>query len=204
MTKNQALHKFAINSREDLAYAVDIVDGALQSINDYFKQNPKSNARIRFPRGQLRTVSQHVEKFDWVESDVLATNLANQFVFLDLLNWVSNRTDLMGTARTMLYKNVVVICGAVVEALLDSAAKEVGIEVDTYRQRLRELKRKRVIYSAMHDDLLWLWTLRGKIHLHIHDDVEQDIFKITEARRATKVVSGLVSRLQSLFADAAS
>lgn len=204
MTKNQPLHKFAINSREDLAYAVDIVDGALQSINDYFKQNPRSNARIRFPRGQLGTVSQHLEKFDWIESDVLATNLANQFVFLDLLVWVSNRTDLMGTARTMLYKNVVVVCGAVAEALLDSAAKEVGIEVDTYRQRLRELKRKRVIYSAMHDDLSWLWILRGKIHLHIHDDVEQDIFKIAEARRAAKVVSDLVLRLQSLFADTAS
>jgi hypothetical protein len=203
MTINQPLHNFAINSREDLAYAVDIIDGALQSINDYFKKHPKTNARIRFPHGQLRTVSQHLEKFDWIKSDVLANNLANQLVFLDLLTWILNRTDLMGTARTMLYKNIVVVCGAVAEALLDSAANEVGIEADTYRHRLRELKRKRVIYTAMHDDLSWLWILRGKIHLHIHDDVEQDIFKVTEARRAVRVVSGLVSRLKSIFSDKA-
>lgn len=204
MTKNQPLHKFAINSCEDLAYAVDVIDGALQSVNDYLKVNPRSRGRIRFPQGQLGTVAQHLGKFDWVGSDVLATNLANQYVFLDLLQWVLNRTDLMGAARTMLFKNIVVVCGSIVEALLDSAATKVGIDADKFMNRNRKLKSKNVIDANLLDELSWLWRLRGKIHLHILDDFEQQLYKADDARRALKIASDVVITLHVYFSHISS
>jgi hypothetical protein len=191
--------KYAIKSREDLSYVVDVIDGALQSVNDYLKANPRSRGRIRFPQGQLGTLTQHLDKFNWIESEVLASNLANQYVFLDLLQWVLNRTDLMGSARTMLFKNIVVVCGSIVEALLDSAATKVGIEADKFMNRNRKLKQKRVIDTDLLDALGWLWRLRGKIHLHILEDYEQQVYKADDAKLALRITNDVVITLRVYF-----
>lgn len=188
-----------INSEEDLKAAVDAVGAGLQEISHYLSANPAAQGRVRFPRGFLGTVGKHSKKYGWIEKEVLKRNLSYQYIFYDVLRWVSNRTDVSGTASEMIYKHAIVVISSIAEGLLAAAATQLGYVERKYPTRLKHLLDDEIITSKLRDELTWMWSARQAVHVHIVDDLEWEKYKVTDARRASKAVKELEEALDLHF-----
>ena len=188
-----------INSDEDLKAAVDAVGAGLQEISHYLNANPAAHGRVRFPRGFLGTVRRHSEKYSWIEKEVLKRNLSYQYIFYDVLRWVSNRTDVSGTASEMIYKHAIVVISSIAEGLLAAAASQLGYAEGKFPKRLKHLLADEIITQKLHDELTWMWGARQAVHVHIVNDLEWEKYRVTDARRASKAVKELEEALDLHF-----
>jgi len=188
-----------LENENDLKAAVEAVGAGLQMISDYLEANPKSEGKIRFPRGYLGTVGTHSKRYKWVEKDVLRRNISYQYIFYDVLRWVGNRTDIAATAREMIYKHAIVVVSSIAEGLLDAAATQLKYAEGKYPKRLKHLLTDKIITQKLHDELEWMWDLRQSVHVHIVDDLEWEKYKVTDARRASKAVKELEEALDLHF-----
>jgi hypothetical protein len=188
-----------IADETELQAAVDAVGSGLQLINDYLAVNPKAVGKVRFPRGFLGTAYSHSKKFDWIENDVLKRNMSYQYIFYDVLRWVSNRTDITATALEMLYKHSIVVVSSVAEGLIDAAAKQLEFVERRFPKQLNRLLKEKVITQKEHDEIVWMWEVRQSVHVHIVDDLEWKKYSVTDARRASKAVAELERTLDIHF-----
>lgn len=188
-----------IDSDEDLKAAVDAVGAGLQDISHYLSANPTAQGRVRFPRGFLGTVGQHSKKYSWIEKEVLKRNLSYQYIFYDVLRWVSNRTDVSGTASEMIYKHAIVVISSIAEGLLAAAANQLDYVEGKFPKRLKHLLTDEIITQKLHDELTWMWDARQAVHVHIVNDLEWEKYKVTDARRASKAVKELEEALDLHF-----
>lgn len=188
-----------ISNEAELQAAVEVVGIGLQLINDYLAANPKAVGKVRFPRGFLGTAYGHSKKFDWIDNDVLKRNMSYQYIFYDVLRWVSNRTDITATAREMLYKHSIVVVASVAEGLVDAAAKQLEFAERRFPKQLNRLLKDNIISQKVHDEVVWMWEVRQSVHVHIVDDLEWSKYKVTDARRASKAVSDLEKTLDIHF-----
>ena len=188
-----------IDSDEDLKAAVDAVGAGLQEISHYLSSNPTAQGRVRFPRGFLGTVGQHSKKYSWIEKEVLKRNLSYQYIFYDVLRWVSNRTDVSGTASEMIYKHAIVVISSIAEGLLAAAANQLDYVEGKFPKRLKHLLTDEIITQKLHDELTWMWDARQAVHVHIVNDLEWEKYKVTDARRASKAVKELEEALNLHF-----
>lgn len=188
-----------IANEADLQAAVEAVGSGLQLVNDYLAANPKSVGKVRFPRGFLGTAYSHSKKFDWIENDVLKRNMSYQYIFYDVLRWVSNRTDITATAREMLYKHSIVVVSSVAEGLIDAAAKQLGFVERKFPKQLNRLLKDNIVSQKEHDEIVWMWEVRQSVHVHIVDDLEWKKYSVTDARRASKAVAELERALDIHF-----
>jgi len=188
-----------IDSDEDLKAAVDAVGAGLQEISHYLNANPTAQGRVRFPRGFLGTVGQHSKKYSWIEKEVLKRNLSYQYIFYDVLRWVSNRTDVSGTASEMIYKHAIVVISSIAEGLLAAAASQLDYAEGKFPKRLKHLLTDEIITQKLHDELTWMWNARQAVHVHIVNDLEWEKYKVTDARRASKAVKELEEALDLHF-----
>lgn len=188
-----------IHSEEDLKAAVDAVGAGLQEISRYLNANPAAQGQVRFPRGFLGTVGQHSKKYKWIEKEILKRNLSYQYIFYDVLRWISNRTDVSGTASEMIYKHAIVVISSIAEGLLAAAAIQLGYAVGKFPKRLNHLLAEGIITQKLHDELTWMWDARQAVHVHIVNDLEWKKYKVTDARRASKAVKELEEALDLHF-----
>lgn len=188
-----------IANEAELESAVEAVGNGLQLISNYLAANPEAVGKVRFPRGFLGTAYSHSKKFNWVENDVLKRNMSYQYIFYDVLRWVSNRTDIGATAREMLYKHSIVVVASVAEGLADAAAKQLEFVERKFPKQLTRLLNEKVISQKVHDEVVWMWGIRQRVHVHIVDDLEWSKYKVTDARRASKAVAELEKALDIHF-----
>jgi hypothetical protein len=188
-----------ILNEAELQSAVEAVGNGLQLINDYLAANPKAVGKVRFPRGFLGTAYGHSKKFDWIDNDVLKRNMSYQYIFYDVLRWVSNRTDITATAREMLYKHSIVVVASVAEGLVDAAAKQLEFVERKFPKQLNRLLKENIISLKVYEEVVWMWEVRQSVHVHIVDDLEWSKYKVTDARRASKAVAELEKTLDIHF-----
>lgn len=188
-----------IDSDNDLIAAVDAVGAGLQEISHYLNANPEAKGRIRFPRGYLGTVGKHNKRYSWIENEVLKRNLSYQYIFYDVLRWMSNRTDISGTASEMIYKHAIVVVSSIAEGLLAAAANQLDYAEGKFPKRLKHLLTDEIINQKLHDELTWMWEVRQAVHVHIVNDLEWEKYKVTDARRASKAVKELEEALELHF-----
>ncbi len=188
-----------ITNEAELKSAVEAVGNGLQLISNYLADNPDAVGKVRFPRGFLGTAYSHSKKFGWIENDILKRNMSYQYIFYDVLRWVSNRTDIGATAREMLYKHAIVVVASVAEGLVDAAAKQLEFVERKFPKQLNRLLKEKVISQKIHDEVVWMWGVRQRVHVHIVDDLEWSKYKVTDARRASKAVAELERTLDIHF-----
>jgi hypothetical protein len=188
-----------ITNEAELESAVEAVGNGLQLISNYLADNPDAVGKVRFPRGFLGTAYSHSKKFGWIENDILKRNMSYQYIFYDVLRWVSNRTDIGATAREMLYKHAIVVVASVAEGLVDAAAKQLEFVERKFPKQLNRLLKEKVISQKIHDEVVWMWGVRQRVHVHIVDDLEWSKYKVTDARRASKAVAELERTLDIHF-----
>lgn len=132
-----------INNDRDLARAADEASALLQAIQDYLGRKPHEAARVRFPRGYLRTASTLRKRFDFIENKELKSNLAYTLILSDVILWVLHRTDIAGTARDMLIKLFLFLGGTLIESITKDYLK--GICGKNFKGRTQYLKDQGII-----------------------------------------------------------
>jgi hypothetical protein len=153
----------AISNDNELRAAVAQAGALLQEIQRYVGRDPRHDARVRFPRGFLRTAAWHRQAFDYIDDVSLKDNLAYTMILSDTVHWLLTRTDIMATAREMLIKLFVFLVGTMAESVTKHYLK--GHCGRGYRHRTAYLLEHEIITEALRDDLDWLWQLRNRMHL---------------------------------------
>jgi hypothetical protein len=160
--------KMEINSKEDLAKAVEEAGTLLQEIQNYLQANDLNwnecqEAKVRFPRGFIRQAGLQRKRLEFLENRTLKDNLAYTLILSDVVLWLKIRTDLWGTPKEMLTKLYVFLIGT----LLESITKEYleGICGKNFKKRNAFLVELNVIDEQLQMDLDWLWDTRNRMHL---------------------------------------
>jgi hypothetical protein len=159
----------AVDTDADLADAVQKAGLLLQDIQSYVKRDFTKKARIRFPRGYIRTASVARSRLAFMSSSHLKDNIAYTMMLADVQHWLIARTDLSGTAMEMVIKLQLFLYASIVESITQDHlhGKRGG-----YCKRLQIMEDNHVISSDLRLDLEWLWELRNRMHLFLLDDTE--------------------------------
>jgi hypothetical protein len=108
----------AISNDQELAKAVAEAGELIQSIQDYCERTNREDAKIRFPRGLIRTADTYRARFPAYLDREKTSNCSYSFMFLDVLWWLASRTDITSVARQMILKSAIVTLGTILEACL--------------------------------------------------------------------------------------
>ena len=114
-----------ITNDTELETAVYKAGDLLQQIQDYCGRPYKASAKVRFPRGYLRTASEQRGRLHFIDEYDLKTNLAYCLILSDTIHWLLTRTDIAATAKEMLIKLHIFIGGTLIESITTDYLKSV-------------------------------------------------------------------------------
>jgi hypothetical protein len=107
-----------INNDEELARAVAQIDELNAAILEYCGRENRADAKIKFPRGVMRPAENYrVRMPDYLDREK-KSNCAYSFMFMDVLWWLSVRTDISSVGKQMVLKSAIVTLGRILEASL--------------------------------------------------------------------------------------
>jgi len=162
----------AIETDEELAVAVKKAGVLLQEIQDFCGRKNRSDAKVRFPRGYLRTASEQRNRLKFVGSEDLKANLSYTLILTDSILWLLVRTDITATAKDMLIKMFIFLGGALMEGILSDYLTGIIGKQRSFKKRTEYLLENEIITQSLHDDLNWVWDMRNNMHLFLLDGRE--------------------------------
>jgi hypothetical protein len=191
-----------IRSDEELARAVAQVDELIESIQNYCGRENRGEARIKFPRGVMRTADSYRARMpDYLDREK-KSNCAYGFMFLDVLWWLSVRTDISSVGKQMVLKSAIVTLGMILEACLyvpglpktkflsnlgNSGAKE----------RVENTHKRGWISDAERDGLKQLWDHRTNVHQkRIQTDSELDLYTVEHVNGPHAALVNLMAKMK--------
>jgi hypothetical protein len=184
----------SFNARE-LAEVVADANSALQMVQDLVGVEDIGAARVRFPRGYLRTSHEGRQLFACVRRPLVQTNLGYAAQLSDVLTWLLMRTDLAAIARDMVVKTYLALTGGMAEALLvDYFHGETGWR-QTFSSRVSRLLERQKIDKLLSNELKWLWDMRCRQHVFEIPDSEFYAYDPDDHLRAQAAINALIEAL---------
>ena len=185
-----------IKSQKDLISSVEKVSDLLQAINQYCGRKAVPEAKIRFPRGFLRTCDEIRKKFDFISENHLKSNIAYTALLSDSIRWLLIRTDIASTAKEMLIKLYIVLIGSIVEACLNDTLK--GKCSGSYCTKSKFLHEQKIITQKLNEDLDYIWDLRCNIHLvDIPSREYENDYSINNLKRCVRALGEITDVLKN-------
>jgi hypothetical protein len=172
-------------------------NGVLQRLQAKAGRSVREAAQITFPRGYLLEIGRWRRALPFVRANLVRDSVADTLMMHDVQRWVLKRTDLAGHAHDMLVKAAIGALGSIAEALLIDATSPPMGQRQKYTSRVRRLQDEGVLVGSAADDLLWLWEIRNRQHLHALSAREFDVYTSKDHPRAEATVARLVLALQS-------
>lgn len=184
-----------IRSDEELAEAADLVGRKLQEIQDYLGADPHRAAKVRFPRGYIRTANHFRSKLSFIADRDAKDNLAYALILTDVYRWLTNRTDLFGTAREMVFKAGVVLAGSICETMAVNYTSGVIGRSVRFKRRCDRMVTAGMITELLRDELHWLWDTRSAIHLCDVEVREYERYTTADYSRAITCIRNMREQL---------
>ena len=184
-----------IQSDEELALKVIEAGALMQEIQDYVGRDFSRPAKVRFPRGYIRTAAEARGRIHFVKDAKLKSNISYTMILSDVQHWLLVRTDLSGTAKEMIIKLQMFLLGSIIESLTKVYLK--GKCGKNFCQRTAYLKEHGIISEQLQIDIDWLWEMRNKMHLFLVDKSEWQCsdYTIANHNRAVKAFRSLIEKL---------
>ena len=182
-----------IESDAELIRTISEINEKIQSVNDYLGDRDFDEARLRFPRGYLRSCATHRGKYNFLEDKVLQRNISYAKLTTDIFRWLLNRTDISMVAREMLIKQGISIMGSVAESVVKTVLKGLpgGGNKQNFGKKVETLLLMEKIDEETRDELTWLWDTRGNIHLMLLEEPEYNKYTLEQYNRAVKALARL-------------
>lgn len=184
-----------IHNDSELQAAIDEASGLIQQIQDYVGRDFSKPAKLRFPRGYLRTAAEARRRVSFFDDTTLRSNIAYTMQLADLQHWLLNRTDISGMAKEMVIKLQMFLLGSIVESVTKNYLH--GRCGGNFCRRTQYLVDNEIIESTLKTDIDWLWDLRNNMHLFQLNDIEWSSTNYTVANhnRAVRAFRKLLSNL---------
>lgn len=190
-----------INNDEDLLEITADVSDKLQQIHDYLGDRNHPNGEIQFPRGYLRRCVEHRKKYQFIDDDILKSNIAYTLLQTDLFRWLLNRTDINGQAKEMLIKKEISSIGSIIESITKHYLKGRHGSGKNYKYRSNILSDEGVISPELKEKIDWVWDIRNGDHLMLLEQREWKIYKMKDCNNAIKTLHELRDSLNLHFND---
>lgn len=190
-----------IRNDDELRDAVTEASGLIQQIHDYCVAQGQTiadvpNARVRFPRGFIRTAEYHRQRFPFLTDRALKSNIAYTPILSDTILWLAVRTDVGGMARDMLNKLFIVLVGSVIESVTKSYLH--GHCGRNFSTRAQFLVDEGVILEELRNEICWVWDTRNRIHLFQLDGPEYvNDYNEESHHRTIRAFRGLLAALSA-------
>lgn len=185
-----------IENDDQLRDAVAAVNEHIQAIQNYLGQNNHVDGKVRFPRGFLRTASHFRSRLEFIDNGTLKKNLSYAFILSDVLRWLTNRTDLAGTAKEMVIKNGIILMGSICESMAISGTGGIIGKKHGFCERANRMATKGIITADLRDRLHWLWDKRTGIHIYELSYREYDTYGIADYNKAVTATIDLRDTLE--------
>ena len=186
-----------ISDDDELRDAVSIVDDNIQQIQNYLGQGVHADGKIRFPRRFIRTADHFRAQLAFISNDNTRDNIAYALIQSDVYRWLTNRTDIYGTAKEMVIKSGIVLMGSISEAMAVDGTKGIIGKRHSFKERCNRMEADGIISSALKDELKWLWDARKGIHIYEITDREYDKYEMRHYNRAIKATRELRDALET-------
>jgi hypothetical protein len=184
-----------IKSQKDLIDSVEKASDLLQAIHQYCGRKAVPEAKIRFPRGFLRTCDEIRKGFEFISENHLKSNIAYTVMLSDSIRWLLIRTDITSTAKEMLIKLYIVLVGSIVEACLNDTLK--GKCAGGYLIKSKFLHDQKIITQKLNEDLDYIWNLRCNIHLiDIPSREYENEYSINNLKRCVRALEEITNVLK--------
>lgn len=185
-----------IRTDQELADVVADAGRLLQEIQLYVGRDFTKPAKVRFPRGYLRTATVARRRLDFLQEAHLRSNIAYTMMLADVQHWLLARTDLYGIAKEMVIKLQIFLLGSIVESLTKVTLR--GRCGASYAGRTKYMADHAMITTELQGELDWLWSVRNRMHLFKLDDIEWLSTDYTTANhnRATRCFQELLQSLE--------
>ncbi|WP_441228861.1 hypothetical protein AB7813_27180 [Tardiphaga sp. 20_F10_N6_6] len=191
----------AITNDQELAGAVTQAGDLIQSIQDYCAKTNREDAKVRFPRGLIGTADTYRARFPAYLDHGRISNCSFSFMFLDVLWWLSARTDITGVAKQMILKSAIVTIGTILEACLYvpnlPKSKLLSNQCAAgVKQRVDNACTRGWISEPERDALKQLWDHRLNVHQKIAVDSELDLYNRDHVNIPQAALLVLMTRLR--------
>ena len=188
------MSNFTISNEEELQLAVTEASIRLQAIQDYCGIQKNEFARVNFPRGFLRSAAYHRKRMPLGLDPLLLHNISYSLMTLDVFRWMIVRTDIAGTAQSMVIKRAISILAEIIETIVKtySGKRRFDPAVDW-------LKKHEVVDDECMEKLKHIWRLRSSIHLWEAKVLEHNRYKTDDYNNAMVVYEQLRSGLVKKF-----
>lgn len=180
----------------ELSALVADTSTALQTIQDEYGRKNILAARIRFPRGFIRTANTQRTTLPNIGSEVQKRNASYALMTLDIFRWLVVRTDLSGAGLSMIVKEGISIYGALCEWLSKESLRGLGSR-QRYTVRMERLVERGVITAKLKSELDWIWEIRCNSHLGEVTALEHELYRREDYNRAVKAYSAFRDALIS-------
>ncbi|MET3928581.1 hypothetical protein L3D22_01165 [Lysobacter soli] len=167
----------------ELEETVAQANEALGLIQTNYGRENAPEAKIRFPRGFIRTAAAVRRDLPNIGSEVQRRNACYASMTLDVLRWLVVRTDLSGAALSMVAKEGMCIIGALCEWMTKEATRGNGSR-RSYTVRTERLVECGTITDELKIELDWVWEIRCNEHLHEVTSLEHAMYTRTDYNRA--------------------
>jgi hypothetical protein len=185
-----------ITNDQELRAAARKAGDLLQDIQNYCGQEVKEDAKVRFPRGYLRTASSQRSRLGFVADEDLKSNLAYTLILSDSVLWQLTKTDIAATAKEMLIKLFIFIGGTLIESITKDYLK--GLCGQNFKKRTQYLVDHGVIDTDLQLDIDWIWNTRNNMHLFMLDSKEYDNDYNTQSQvKCAKAFKQLIENLKA-------
>lgn len=185
-----------IENDDQLRDAVAVANEHIQAIQDYLVQRNHADGKIRFPRGFLRTADHFRSRLGFICDNNLKKNLSYAFILSDVMRWLTNRTDVAGTAKEMVIKNAIILMGSICESMAIDGTKGIIGKKHSFCERADRMSVKGIINYDLRDKLHWLWEKRTGIHIYELDHQEYDTYGIADYNKAVTTTKNLRDALE--------
>ena len=184
-----------IHNDDELRAAIDEASGLIQQIQDYVGRDISRPAKLRFPRGYLRTAAEARRRVTFLTDPTLRSNIAYTLQLADVQRWILNRTDLSGMAKAMVIKLQIFLLGTIVESVTKNHLH--GICGGNFARRTQYLVDGQVIDAELKGEIDWLWGLRNNMHLFQLDctDWSSTDYTVANHNRAVRAFRRLLTDL---------
>lgn len=190
-----------ITNDTELRDVTEEVGVGLDEIQRYLGTRNHANGKVKFPRGYIRTASSVRTRLWYIRDETVKRNLAYAHMQADVHRWLLNRTDLAGTAKEMIIKELICLMATIAETLTMQVVTQEGIcgKNKKFKKRCEALLRHDAISESILDELAWLWDMRQNEHIFLASDWEFGYYKMRDCNRSIKCLHSLKDELDEWF-----
>ena len=187
-----------IQNEQELADAAERAGVLLQEIQDYVQDRSSATARVRFPRGVVRTATYFRSAFPEYMPHHKRTTCAYGLMYFDVMWWLTHRTDLTNVAQEMCFKSMIITLGTVLEAVLRVPGEpNLGAGGAGVRPRLDTAFGRGWITQPDTDLLKELWHHRNNVHAHVLGTTEFGLYRLAHVDAPARALRRLVRNLKA-------